>query len=261
MIRNLLIIAGAALVLSIFTIGGAIAIGGKDLQRNGWAWSFQEDDNGVRLKRLTPDEAESYGPETTKTVAWNGGVSLINDAGLDIEYVQGPENTVVMTGPQNLLDLIKLEDGRFDFSHDSDSKTIILRWDNNNLSSQTERGTIKIVVTAPNVSRFEINGSGDLSLRDYNQPSLTLAISGSGDVKGNGTTETLVLDIAGSGDASLEDLTTKNVTASISGSGDIELSPSGDARISIAGSGDVSLKTKPATLISNISGSGEVRQN
>ena len=39
MIRTLLIIAGAALVLAIATLGGAAAIGGQDLARHGWAWA------------------------------------------------------------------------------------------------------------------------------------------------------------------------------------------------------------------------------
>ena len=42
------------------------------------------------------------------------------------------------------------------------------------------------------------------------------------------------------------------------GSGDAELSPTGAAQVDIAGSGDVTLTTKPASLGSNIDGSGDL---
>lgn len=52
MIRTLFIIAGAALVLCLVTVGGALAIGGHDLQRHGWAWTIKDQDGETDRKSV-----------------------------------------------------------------------------------------------------------------------------------------------------------------------------------------------------------------
>ena len=113
MIRSLFIIAGAALVLCLVTVGGALAIGGHDLQRHGWAWTFK-DDNGetVRFERVKGGGADDLGPFTTRTLAWTGGETLTVDSSVDVEYIQGDANSVVVTGPKALADRVQIEDGR-----------------------------------------------------------------------------------------------------------------------------------------------------
>ena len=39
MIRTLFIIAAAGLVLATASLGGAFALGGRDMARHGWAWT------------------------------------------------------------------------------------------------------------------------------------------------------------------------------------------------------------------------------
>ena len=46
MIRNLLIISGAGLILAIVGIGGAFAVGGRDLARHDWTWVVTDDNAG-----------------------------------------------------------------------------------------------------------------------------------------------------------------------------------------------------------------------
>lgn len=260
MIRTLFIIAGAALVLCLVTVGGGLAIGGHDLQRHGWAWTFK-DDNGesVRFERVKGGGTEDLGPLTTRTIAWTGGESLTIDSSIDVEYVQGDANTVVITGPKGLTDRVRLVDGRFDLG-DGDER-VVFGWDKGNFSARSERDELKVVVTAPKVNRFTANGSGDLLINAYDQPSLRLDISGSAEVTASGRTDALDLDIAGSGEASLADLTTRDATVDISGSGDARIAPTGDVRVTIAGSGDVALATRPANLNSTVSGSGDIYQD
>ena len=260
MIRTLFIIAGAALVLCLVTVGGALAIGGHDLQRHGWAWTFK-DDNGesVRFERVKGGGTDDLGPLTTRTLAWTGGESLTIDSSIDVEYVQGDANTVVITGPKGLTDRVRLVDGRFDLG-DGDER-VVFGWDKGNFSARSERDELKVVVTAPKVNRFTANGSGDLLINAYDQPSMRLDISGSAEVTASGRTDALDLDIAGSGEASLADLTTRDATVDISGSGDARIAPTGDVRVTIAGSGDVALATRPANLNSTVSGSGDIYQD
>ncbi|MFN6981325.1 MAG: GIN domain-containing protein [Brevundimonas sp.] len=260
MIRTLFIIAGAALVLCIVTLGGAVALGGHDLQRHGWAWTFK-DDNGesVRFERVKGGGTDDLGPFTTRTLAWTGGEALTIDSSIDVEYVQGPANTVVITGPKGLTDRVTLTDGRL--SMGEGDERIVFGWDNGNFSARSERDELRVVVTAPNVRRFASNGSGDLDITAYDQPAMALSISGSADVTAAGRTDALDLDIAGSGDADLRALDAKDAKIAIAGSGDADIAPTGDVQVRIAGSGDVTLATRPAKLTSEIAGSGDVYQN
>ena len=114
------------------------------------------------------------------------------------------------------------------------------------------------VVTAPNVNSFNMEGSSNLMIRDYDQDTLQIDISGSGEVAATGRTRALEVDISGSGDADLGSLVTTDANVAIAGSGDATVAPTGRADITIAGSGDVDLTTRPATLNQNMNGSGEV---
>src|SRR5690606_38876099 len=120
------------------------------------------------------------------------------------------------------------------------------------------RDNLKIVVTAPAVTRFDLAGSQSLIIQNYDQPTLSIDISGSGDVTATGKTTTLDLDIAGSGEAYLSDMITTDATVGISGSREASIAPTGTARLSIAGSGDITLTTRPAKLESNVSRSGDI---
>ena len=260
MIRTLFIIAGAALVLCLVTMGGALALGGHDLQRHGWAWTIKNrDGETIRFERVKNAGTEDLGPFTTRTLAWTGGDTLAVDSSLDVEYVQGPADTVVITGPKSLTDRVRLQDGRLSLG-DGDER-VVFGWNGGNFSARSERVELRVVVTARDVRNFASNGSGDLDIRDYDQPTLGLSISGSADVTAAGRTEGLDLAIAGSGDADLRGLNTRDATVAISGSGDADLAPTGDVEVRIAGSGDVTLATRPAKLTSEIAGSGDVYQN
>jgi hypothetical protein len=260
MIRTLFIIAGAALVLCIAALGGAVAIGGHDLQREGWAWTFK-DDNGesVRFERVKGGGTDDLGPFTTRTLAWTGGETLTVDSSIDVEYVQGDANSVVITGPKALADRVQLTDGRLSMG-DGDER-VVFGWNNGNFSARSEREELKVVVTAPNVRRFAANGSGDLTITAYDQPAFDLDISGSAEVVATGRTEALTLAINGSGDADLRTLAARDATVDISGSGDAEIAPTGEAQVRISGSGDVTLASRPAKLTSEVAGSGEIYQN
>ncbi|QYC09246.1 GIN domain-containing protein [Brevundimonas nasdae] len=259
MIRTLFIIAGAALVLCLVTLGGAAAIGGHDLQRHGWSWTLK-DDNGesVRFERVKGGGTEDLGPITTRSLPWTGGEALKIESAINVEYVQGPENTVVITGPKGLADRVRLEDGRL-YLADGDER-VVFGWSNGALSARSERDELKVVVTTPNVRRFEVSGSSDLSVTSFDQPSLAVAISGSADVTVTGRTDALDLSISGSGDAYLDGLKTTDATVNVAGSGTARIAPTGKASITISGSGDVDLSTRPAQLVTNVSGSGSISQ-
>lgn len=257
MIRTLLIIAGAAFVLALATLGGAAAIGGRDLANHGWTWTLHDrDGDSVRFER----ENGARQPDVTKTLAWTGGKSLVLDLSADVTYVQGAEAGVVITGPKDLVDRVRVEGSRISMAHGDNHERVTFGWDENGPTGWADSEMLHIVVTAPSVTDFEMRGSQDLDIRDYDQAALNVDISGSGDFTASGKAGTVTLDIGGSGDADLASVETVDATVDISGSGDARVAPTGKADLTISGSGDISLAARPANLNQNVSGSGDVNQ-
>ena len=257
MIRTLLVIAGAALVLCVATLAGAAAIGGNDLARHGWAWTFHDEDgDNVRFERVSGD----LGPSATRTMPWAGGAMLVIDLPGEVTYVQGDAKTVTVTGPQTLVDRVELLEGdRLTFNNGDSTEQVLVRWGPGGLRAHDEG--LKITVTAPDVTLFNLSSSANLLVRNYDKPHLSLVMSNSGDVRVEGRAEDARIDISGSGDADLAGLELANATIDIDGSGEVEVAATGQVDVDISGSGDVSLTRRPACLNQTGSGSGEVRQN
>lgn len=257
MIRTLLIIAAAGLVLATASFGGAFAIGGRELAANGWEWTLHDPDGDtVTFERRDGTER----PIVTRELAWTGGDTLTVDLAARVDYVQGDTPGVVVTGPADLVERVRLIDGRLSLA-DADGSTherVYFGRNANGRGIWVDSDDLKIVVTAPNVKDFNLEGSAYLNLRDYDQDTLTLDISGSGEVTASGKARTMELDISGSGEADLHNLTLTDANVAIAGSGDATLTPTGQVDVSISGSGDVELLTRPAQLNQDISGSGDV---
>lgn len=251
MIRTLLIITGASLVLCVAALAGAAAIGGHEFARHGWTWTFRGHGDG-RDETVRFQRADS-GPRVTRTLAWDGDDRLDIDVAADVTYVQGDAASVEITGPRDQVEGLRLRDGRLTFNDDDNTSVVMFGWRNHD--------RLQITVRAPSVRAFDLSGSGDLLIRDYDQPALAVTINGSGEVEATGRTETVDLDISGSGEADLSGLLTRDADITINGSGEAAVGPTGAARISISGSGDVTLTRRPASLNQSISGSGEVRQD
>lgn len=249
MIRTLLIITGAGLVLCIAALSGAAAIGGNDLARNGWEWTFRD---GDEFETVTFDRRDDS-PSVTRNLAWNGGERLTVEIPGDVTYIQGDTPSVVVTGRKSMVDRVNLIDGRLTWDQDDDSDHVVFGWSNHR--------RLTVVITAPSVKSFDLESSADLSIRDYDQPTFELNISGSGDVVAEGETQTATIDVNGSGDSDLSALEVTDASVDTSGSGDVRVGPTGAARIDISGSGDVDLTRRPANLQQSVSGSGDIDQN
>jgi len=257
MTRTLLIIAGAAFVLALATLGGAAAIGGRDLARHGWSWTLHDGDGDtVRFER----ENGARQPDVTKTLAWTGGSSLVLDLSADVTYVQGEQAGVVITGPRDIVERVRLDGSHLSMADGDNHERVTIGWDSNGPTGSADSELLHIVVTAPSVTDFDLRGSQDLEIRDYDQEVLTIEISGSGEVTANGKARALTLDINGSGEAQLASLDTTDAKVEVAGSGEARIAPTGKADVSISGSGDIILARRPATLNQSISGSGDVTQ-
>lgn len=251
MIRNLIIIAVASFILTVACLAGVAALGGRDLARNGWtipATIFEnlgEDGETVSISVGGRDES---GPDTTRELAWSGGDELRVDIPADVAFTQGDTARVTVTGPQSLVERVVVVDGSLRFADDGQGRSHI----------RFNRERLRITIVAPAVKRFVVNGSPSVTVAGFDQPDMAIEINGSGSLTARGKTRSLALTISGSGDADLGALETQDARVSLAGSGDAELSPRGAAQVTIAGSGDVTLLTRPASLSSNIDGSGDL---
>lgn len=261
MIRTLITIAFASFILAVACLAGAAALGGRDIAENGWTipseWQYRIADHHGRgrVERVRPSE------RITREIAWNGGEALVLDLPVDVTYVQGEGSRVVIEGPKDYAERITLEGGRFGLSGDVHLDTSDVTIDLNGVRILDAGEGIRITVTAPNVSTFTVNGSGDLDIRDYDQPNLAVQVQGSGDVTGAGRSGAMKLGIIGSGSIDLAGVEARDAQVSTSGSGDATIAARGVVKVAVAGSGGVSLRAKPTTLTSEISGSGDVDQD
>jgi len=205
------------------------------------------------------------GPSVTKTldIAKFDGLKLTIAA--DVYVKQGSTQSVKIEAQQNIIDNLKKEvnDGAWKIGFDKNVR---------------KHESIKIWVTVPVVDELAVSGSGsiisegkfsnlgELSLAisgsgdikfDADSKDLTVAISGSGNMALAGSTGAATMAISGSGNIEAFDLSARSCNVKISGSGDSSVNVSESLEVAIAGSGDVYYKGKPSVR-SKISGSGEV---
>jgi hypothetical protein len=103
-----------------------------------------------------------------------------------------------------------------------------------------------------------VTGESDLDIGRVDRDELTVSIVGSGNVRGTGRVAHLIVKVPGSGRAELGGIAARSVQVISAGSGDITVAPTQDAQITILGSANVRLLTRPASISSNIVGSGRV---
>jgi hypothetical protein len=253
MVRVLVLIAVTGFFVSLVTLSVAVAVGGPAMfedamWRGGWGphWSHHGDWNGVGWDDRWDRRHGGGDAQTTRDLTWTGGDSLEVDVPADVQYTQGPVAKVTVSGLQRDVDDLEIDGGH-------------LAW-RDGRHHHLHFGDLQVVMTAPSVTRFEINGSGKLAIANYKQDKLDLRISGNGDASATGETGAVGLNVSGSGDADLGGLKAKSAEVDISGSGQAKLAPSDSAKVDISGSGDVTLLTHPPQLSTHISGSGSLNQ-
>ena len=259
MIRNLLIISGAGLILAIVGIGGAFAVGGRDLARHDWTWVVTDDNAGDDSFKI---ERGAVSPDTTRTLAWTGDQRLAINLPADITYdQQADEPGVTIIGPKTVVDRVRFANGRLTMDDAPRGDRSYIRWTRTGIHGWSETDVLKVIIKAPSVKAFDLSGMTQLNIRGYDQPTLDLTMTGGSDVQAQGKTEAVTLDISGSGNAELEELFVTDAKLRVSGSGDAEVGPTGKAEVDVSGSGTVRLTRRPAQLRQDISGSGDVTQD
>lgn len=147
---------------------------------------------------------------------------------------------------------------------------------NTNLSSRT----MKIIVTAKDIDRIalggsgsiesdalkaaklsiDLGGSGSINVKAMDADSVAVSVGGSGNLKsGGGSAGTVSVSIGGSGDVDLGQLKAREASVSVAGSGEATVWASSALSVTIAGSGDVNYYGDPK-ISRSVVGSGGTRR-
>lgn len=122
------------------------------------------------------------------------------------------------------------------------------------------RERLRVVITTPELTRFEVHGSADARIENVRGEHLAVTIEGSGDVEVDGKVKLLRATIEGSGDLRLTGLRSERADVSIQGNGAVALRVAYVLRYQIDGSGDIRYLGNPS-VSGGINGSGSVRRD
>lgn len=245
MIRALIIIAIASFVLTLACFAGAAALGGRELAANGWVWPDKWTSYGVRINGAS-EGADA--PDEVRDISWSGTDTLQVDLTGDVEFTQSEQTEVRISGPAELIKYVTLEDGRLSLSQEGEALSL------------ANREELRIQVFAPSVRRFVVNGPASLSVESYKQENISVEVNGSGKILVEGEAKRLAATVSGSGAIDLEALQATDANIKVVGSGDARVAATGAVQVAISGSGDVHLLAKPASLTSEVAGSGDVHE-
>jgi len=173
-------------------------------------------------------------------------ISLLGS--IDVNIINSNATSCTVVGDDNIIEHVKTE---------INNNTLKIYIDKN----YTSKKELAVNLSVMKIDEVSVSGSGDIKFKDYKDDKLSLKISGSGNISGNGTVETLIGTINGSGDLLLKKLHSKSSKININGSGDAELWVSNSLIAKINGSGDISYYGNPENVESKINGSGEINAN
>ncbi|MDF1799420.1 MAG: DUF2807 domain-containing protein [Planctomycetota bacterium] len=214
------------------------------------------DGSGTSLRSgfSTHSSKNSYGPthkgsgtraEDPRALASFDRISLEGNLDLDITVTKGAEQSVLVSGEDNLLEFVRTEvrDGVLHVDLDSGSYRMSM--------------PLMLHATVPALGALTLQGSGDIIVRGLDAEAFQVKLEGSGDIAVAGRVERLSASLEGSGDLDLAALLATEASVSLEGSGDIRLSASEKLTIQLEGSGDIGYRGNPRVKLS-MSGSGDV---
>ena len=177
----------------------------------------------------------------SREIPWDNSTSLTLGVRSVVRYVQTPgPGKVVARGPHRSVSTLVVGNGDI---HDE------------LLHSGT---TLEIVVTAPAISHFHLNGGSRLSIEAYDQQSLFVSTEGKAHVDAAGRVESVTVNMQGSGTVNLAKLAIGNAAVDIGGMSTLVLAPMKGANLKVRNYASAVLLSKPIVLTSSLEDSGRV---
>jgi len=236
----------AALVLSAGVVCAqtTIIINGKTIRAADN--SVIANDNTVMIngKVVSGNVTEGSGQDATEIRELDGFNEVHLYLSANVRVTPGETPRCRITTDDNIIPLIstKISDGALRISTDH---------------SYVTNRKVTIDVETPRLTKAEVNGSGNIDLREVAEDRLALAISGSGDIAAKGRVEDLTVAINGSGNVDATDLEAATATVAVNGSGDADVNVAKFLTAKILGSGNIRYIGTP-DMRTSVLGSGEL---
>jgi hypothetical protein len=197
---------------------------------------------------LTKNNIQGSGNIISESRELNNFTSTILLGSIDVNIKTSESNNCVVVADDNLIPYIKTEvvNNKLNISL------------NESYSSEDK---LVVNINTPNYDEVSLSGSGNINILDFKNNNLSLNISGSGNITGNGEVEILVVKINGSGNLMSKEIKSKSATITINGSGDGEVFASDSISAKINGSGNIKYFGNPENVDSIINGSGDIISN
>jgi Putative auto-transporter adhesin, head GIN domain len=231
----------------------------KDKDDNDSNWNQSGWGNGQRIT--------GQGQKVKEDRNITGFTGVESGIAADIILKQGSSFKVTIEGQKNILDVLKTELKGTSLKI-SFEKGVNIRYKEN----------LKIYVEAPNFETLGMSGSGDVradgtlkgsKLRigisgsgnfnlNLDYTELDLGISGSGDVMLDGKSDKVTMGVSGSGDIKAGNLKAQSVKCSVSGSGNINCNAQKSLEAYVSGSGDIKYSGNPSSVKTKVTGSGDI---
>jgi len=186
---------------------------------------------------LTKNNIQGSGNIISESRELNNFTSIILLGSIDVNIKTSESNNCVVVADDNLIPNISLNE-----SYSSEEKLVVN-------------------INTPNYDEVSLSGSGNINILDFKNNNLSLNISGSGNITGNGEVETLVVKINGSGNLMSKEIKSKSATITINGSGVGKVFASDSISAKINGSGNIKYFGNPENVDSIINGSGDINSN
>ena len=197
---------------------------------------------------LTKNKIQGSGNIISESRELNNFTSIILLGSIDVNIKTSESNNCVVVADDNLIPYIKTEvvNNKLNISL------------NESYSSEEK---LVVNINTPNYDEVSLSGSGNINILDFKNNNLSLNISGSGNITGNGEVETLVVKINGSGNLMSKEIKSKSATITINGSGDGEVFASDSISAKINGSGNIKYFGNPGNIDTILNGSGDIKSN
>jgi len=237
MTRTTSLVATVGILTALICLPLAAALHRSAGSSSQWPWSEFGDWGD-------DDEDVPAGNTVTRDFSWGDSDRLELQVPGSVHFQPAPTWRLSIRGPERLLDRLSVADGRIGMRHSGMFHHHI--------------GALEVQLSGPALREVGLDGSGNLTLENLKQDTLSIHIRGSGSARGSGSVDELRLEILGSGSGRLEHLAAGSATVRIAGSGDADIAPTDSADVDIAGSGEVRLHSQPKHLRSQVHGSGRI---
>lgn len=179
----------------------------------------------------------------SRTVADFKDVEVSGNAKLNVQ--QGDMETLTITADDNLLQYLTsdVQNGKLTLG----TKFV----------SMLPTAPIVYSLSVKHLNTLGVSGSVIVDAKNIHTDSLTVAVSGSGDISLSGEADAQKIAISGSADYKADGFKTKDTSVSVAGSGKAVIAASNRLDVEISGSGDVKYLGSPQ-VTKSIAGSGSV---